>query len=465
MRNRNIPSPFDRNFFGIPTILLVVVTVPLLNLQAEDQLAGSFHPLFAQTNILASHQIKRYQKVGVRLLRGKHLLLFTDLPPGKEVDRLPLIFDKAVPQWAAAFDIARQDWEKWQMVGCLMRDPERFRQIGLFPNEIHRFRSGYSQDRVLWMFDQASDYYRRHLLLHEGVHGFMATFFESPSPPWHAEGMAELLATHYCHDATEGDMEVGYFPRGKKHVPMLGRIRIVRDEVAQGRPMNLMQILSYGGEAHNSNVPYGWCWALAAFLNGHPVYQDQFRALNQSATGSNFNEAFLEAYTDEWQNLESEWLLFIREIDYAYALNRAAIQYRKGKPIARGMDVTTSISAESGWQTTGVFLRAGETYRIRATGIFTMRGNSPNEIWPSDPGGITLHYYKGQPLGILQAVLIPDEKNNTDYFNASRVELIGREQQWTPDQSGTLYMRINNCASRLPDNEGEISVHIKRSNR
>ena len=122
----------------------------------------------------------------------------------------------------------------------------------------------------------------------------------------------------------------------------------------------------------------------------------------------------------------------------------------------------TTISTGSGWQPTNAFLESGETYHIRADGQFSMQGTTAEERWPSDPGGITLHYSSGQPLGVLQATLIPPEKIRGDYFNASRVQLIGREKHWTPDQSGTLYIRINNKASRLPDNEGSIRVDIQR---
>ena len=465
MHPKKFLSLLFRIFCTASFSLAFIPALQTSRVHAEEQQIGVLHPLFSEREILAPERIKRYQKAGIRLLRGKHLLLLTDLPPSQEIDRLPLFFDRAVPQWAEAFDIPKKDWKEWKMVGCLMNDPEPFRKIGLFPDEkLRAFRSGFSQDRMLWMFQQESDYYRRHLLLHEGVHGFMATFFETLSPPWHAEGMAELLATHWWHEASGSGPEVGYFPQEKKEVPMLGRIRIVRDEVAQGRTRNIKQILSYGAEAHSNNIPYGWCWALAAFLDGHPQYQERFRELNRTATGRDFNEAFLEAYADDWQELESEWLLFVREIDHAYALDRAAIRYRKGKPIHKSsLGIMTTISAAGGWQPTGTFFEAGETYRIRGEGRFSMQGKTAKERWPSDAGGITLHYLSGQPLGVLQAVLIPPEKTDLDYFNASRVQMIGREKQWTPDQSGTLYLRINNRASRLPDNEGTIRVYINHA--
>ena len=452
-------------FLCATSVIICGLALPTHTLWAENERLENSNAAPSLDKNFSPEKIRLYQKFGVRLLRGKHLWLFTDLPADREVDQLPRVFDLAVPQWAAAFGIPENRWQTWKMTGCLMKDPEKFRRAGLFPVEkLQKFHSGFSQNGKLWMFDQPSSYYRRHLLLHEGVHGFMTAFFSTMSPPWHAEGMAELLATHWWDEASESGPKVAYFPQAKKDVPMLGRIRIVRDEVAKGRTLNLKQILSYGADAHRNNVPYGWCWAAAAFLDGHPRYQKRFRELNRTATGSNINEAFLKTYADDWQTLEAEWLLFVREIDYAYAFDRASIQYRKGEPLSPfSLGSTTTISVSSGWQSTGTLLQAGETYRIEAKGRFTMQGNTANETWPSDPGGITLHYLSGYPLGVLQAVLIPSQKTARDFFHASRIQLIGREKQWTPDQSGTLYLRINNKASRLPNNEGAIDVTIRPS--
>ena len=50
--------------------------------------------------------------------------------------------------------------------------------------------------REFWLFDQPTDYYVRHLLLHEGTHVFMVSFLGGCGPGWYMEGTAELLGTH-----------------------------------------------------------------------------------------------------------------------------------------------------------------------------------------------------------------------------------------------------------------------------
>ena len=48
------------------------------------------------------HDVARLADAGIRRLTGKHLTLYTDLPTQREVDELPEVFDRAVPQWCEA---------------------------------------------------------------------------------------------------------------------------------------------------------------------------------------------------------------------------------------------------------------------------------------------------------------------------------------------------------------------------
>ncbi len=92
----------------------------------------------------------------------------------------------------------------WRIRGCLMREKRPFAACGLLPAGLPPFRHGFSRGRQLWLNEQPTAYYRRHLLLHEGTHAFMDAMFGGCGPPWYMEGMAELLATHSYRD---GDSE------------------------------------------------------------------------------------------------------------------------------------------------------------------------------------------------------------------------------------------------------------------
>ena len=72
---------------------------------------------------------------------------------------------------------------------------------------------------------------------------------------------------------------------------------------------------------------------------------------------------FSKTYADDWQALEAEWSLFVREIDHAYDFERAAVQYQEGKPL-RGLDAGTSIAVYRGWQSSGIFFRRGRPTKL-----------------------------------------------------------------------------------------------------
>ncbi len=183
----------------------------------------------------------RVATAGIRKLPGKRLTLYTDLP-GAEVDQLPAVFDEAFPQWCKHFKVKESDQADWRMTGFLMKDKARFVEAGLLPDNLPPFEHGFSWGRVLWLYEQPSDYYRRHLLLHEGTHGFMNTVLGGCGPPWYMEGMAEYLATHRWRD---GRLTLGYMPRNRDEAPQWGRIRIIQDAAAQQRALPLKQVIEF----------------------------------------------------------------------------------------------------------------------------------------------------------------------------------------------------------------------------
>ena len=75
----------------------------------------------------------KVKAAGLRVLEGKHLTLYTDVPSSPAVDDLPAVFDAAVPQWAAYFNIPAAKIAGWRMNGFLIGDKEKFVALGLIP--------------------------------------------------------------------------------------------------------------------------------------------------------------------------------------------------------------------------------------------------------------------------------------------------------------------------------------------
>ena len=126
----------------------------------------------------------RTAAAGIRKVPGRRLTLYTDLS-GRNIDELPAVFEQAFPLWCAYFGVKQSDHSGWHMTGFLMKDKARFAQAGLLPGDLPPFLHGYSRGQLLWLYEQPSEYYRRHLLLHEGTHGFMLTILGSGGPPWY----------------------------------------------------------------------------------------------------------------------------------------------------------------------------------------------------------------------------------------------------------------------------------------
>lgn len=414
----------------------------------------------------------RLRAAGIRKLTSRRLTLYTDLPPEQSVEELPAVFDQAFPQWCDYFHIDPRQHDDWRMTAYLMKDKLRFLAAGVLPENLPAFIEGrgYTRQSESWVWDQSSPYYRRHLLLHEGTHGFMYTLLGNIGPPWYAEGTAELLGTHRWQD---GRLTLNYFPKRSQDVPKLGRIEIVETEFAARRAMRLNDVLNFGPRAHVKDEPYAWCWALAAFLDNHPRYRDRFRSLPKFVNDPDFNRRFAETFTGDGAHMAEEWQVFISNIAYGYDFKRTQIDFTPGKAIgALGAKVT--VAADRGWQNSGQELEAGKTYVLHARGRFQVGKGDPSEeagkadtaqaireprIWWSEPNGVSIHYVHGKPLGILLAAVHPDDDPPATSPLVTPL-VIGLGATIRPVSSGTLFLRANVSDGKLDAAGGSLSVDI-----
>jgi hypothetical protein len=419
----------------------------------------------------------RVRAAGLRILKSKHLTLYTDLPADAEVDRLPAVFDQAVPQWAAYFGFGgggagddRLDprARNWQATACLIKDRAKFDALGLMPPRgSDEFVNGISLGNRFWFYEQPTPYYRRHLLLHEGTHAFMASLLGGCGPGWYMEGTAELMATHHLDEST-GRLTLRVMPRDREQVPMLGRIELIRDARKEKRLLGLPAVMEIDNRRILENESYAWCWSVAVFLDSHPRYRERFRSLRRHVTERSFNEIFRREYADDWNNLSREWQAFVAALDHGFDFERMAIDFRPGGPLREGQQKVVEVQADRGWQSSLVRVEAGRTHRISASGRFQIAeevdGGGVKRQWLSEAGGVTLEYYAGRPLGILLGAIV---SNRSDDVNGdaeppgfSEPIIIGLGTTFQPRISGTLYLRINDDPGRLHDNRGSLTVTV-----
>ncbi len=211
---------------------------------------------------------------GVRRLEGKHIILYTDTKNSEQIDLLPKYFDRLIPLLCDYFQLDGKDYENFRVEAFLIDDFEKFKSGGAV-RQVPNLRNGYALRRRIWLREQQSDYYRRHLLLHEGIHAFMGYAFGDWGPPWYREGMAELLATHRIDD--DGRLRLGYFPKKRRELEHWGRIENVQEATRNNSAKSMQGVFGLESEDYDANSAYAWSWAFAAFCENHPSYGKAFR--------------------------------------------------------------------------------------------------------------------------------------------------------------------------------------------
>jgi hypothetical protein len=395
---------------------------------------------------------RRVEAAGMRLLEGRYVRIVTDLASSPAVDELPAVFDAAVPEWAAYFDVPLARLRDARWLGFLVQDRAKFAALDFLPAQRPDFLSGFALDWEFWLAEQPSDYYRRHLVLHEGTHAFMQTQLGGAGAGWYMEGMAELLGTHGWRD---GKLRLGVMPAARDDVPMWGRIKLIRDAAAANQPWPIQRVLAVDNSLALPTDDYAWTWALAALLDGHPQFQERFRSLRGRVTDPRFTDRFRRLYAKDARDLAAEWQAFIAELDYGYDIPAMALMHAESAPVERASRRST-ILANRGWQSAGWILRGGVTYHVTASGRYELTRDG--ETWPCEPGGVTIDYHNGLPVGALVGALRPLKGAPT----FARPTLIGLGAEISAESDAELYLRVNDAASRVRGNKGDVAVRIEQ---
>lgn len=399
----------------------------------------------------------------LREVRTPHLHLLSDATE-EQVIEMGRVFEAALPAWADYFGVPRSSLEGAVATLYCLRDHQRFDALQVIPAEIPRFRQGYQWGDQLFMLDQPSDYYRRHLMLHEGTHWFMWKFLQASGPPWYSEGCCEWLATH----AWDGDrLTVATIPTSDREWPYWGRLKVIRDALEAGQASRLRTILAYGDTTHRTDDPYAWSWAAVLFLSHHPLTAHWFtvagrRGLEDAAS---WQSVVVSEYNEHRAMLEAAWAGFLGELDYGYDPERQRIQldWDADRPLEQNHAV--EVAADRGWQASGVRVEAGQVVSIAARGqIVVCAADNPASrgvAWPAQPDGITLRYVGGQPLGRLMAAVVGRPDDDAAHVQPWTISAVGSAGQLTAARAGSLFLKINEAVGEHRDNQGAYQVEIQ----
>lgn len=394
---------------------------------------------------------------GIQTLSGTHLVLYTDLP-AETVQAAPALLDRLYPVLVARFGEPVSGDGTWKVAGHVMGDQQRFRALGLMPADLGDFPAGMSRGNRFWIHDQETDYYRRHLVLHESVHCFMDSALGGRGPAWFAEGNAELLATHRRVD---GDVRFGEIPRSKDDVERLGRIEMVHGAVAERRARTLEDVLALPYATYeDDNTAYAWAWALCAFLDGHPRYRERFRSLDRWVLAPDFNGRFRRIYSDDWDELAEAFEVFAANLTYGYDIDRSVVDFHRGQPFDEEPAREVAVASDRGWCNTGLWVEAGRRYRLQSAGRFSL-ADEPR-VWYCEAQGLSYRYVGHKPIGRLVACIRSEHAvERGEKSGMLDVLDVGPDATLVPEKSGTLYLRINDDWGELADNRGELRVRIE----
>lgn len=412
------------------------------------------------------------QRARLRVLSGTHLTLVTDRPArdGDGVEDLPRMFDQAFTAWCRHYCIDPRDQRKWQAFGCLVVDRERFREAGLLPDSVPDFSNGFCDRNRLWMMDQTNAAYRRHLLLHEGVHAFTISLRDLDTPAWYAEGIAELLATHRLEPVADGSPQlvVTPMPRDTADVEQLGRIEAIRRLREVNEMPGLDDVFASQGSAHGDMKLYASSWAAVALLSLHPRHAAAFATAEQGPLDRDFTERLTRSPGWDAATAARDFDAFTDDVDYGYDFSRSAIDWAAGGPLDGAREML--VDAGRGWQNSGLHLERGRRYAMRASGRVEVgqasarlqSGQAATRQLQAEPDGISIDWYRGRPIGRLLAAQWggPD-----DASEGSRPRFVviaaGAREEFVAPFDGPLFFKVNESPGDLTDNEGAFQVWVE----
>ncbi len=431
----------------------------LLHLLPRILREQSAKPVFRSPDSRPRHDDANLKELGIASFESKRLKLYTDVP-AKKVQSLLSAVDAEYDALVDYFGPLPPNPERteFQVTGYLMADKALFQRAGLLPEDLAPFLNGRHQGQEFWVNEQETDYYRRHLVIHEVTHCFMFAVPGVHIPSWYMEGMAELFGTHRI-DA-HGRYEFRVMPDRPERFDGLGRIPLLRTEVAQGRWKSFDDLGRLTPAEFLNNRAYAWSWAACAFLDGHPRYSRRFRELGKHTLGGEFASTWLRLYAADLPDLRTEWALFTHELQFGYDLTRAAIDFETGKPLGRGESrPPLGVAANRGWQPGGIAVEQGHKYEITATGDVTLA--TLPKPWISQPQGISIVYSEGHPIGTLLATVRREPAAKGSEETMLKEIVVGRNATFVAATGGTLYFRINDRWGSLADNKGRYRVVVR----
>lgn len=389
---------------------------------------------------------------------GRHIQLTTDLPSA-EADQLVASFDAAANQWVRFWNLDEDSIGNWKVTAFVMRNKSAFAAQGLIPDHIPDFPFGYAHGDSVWVLAQESEYYTRHLLLHEGVHSLAFSQFGGAGPTWFMEGSAELLATHR---GIGKDVQTNAIPADRESVPFWGRFKRMSQVRQEDKVPALSVVMRYQPTLTGDVATYSWSWAATMLFHAYPEYRPAFyAAAKDGSSGPRFNRRLFAGITQKrWPVVLARWRVMCHDLDYGFDWSRERLAISETDPLWDGQPLKLRVEADRGWQSVGVRFAPGMALTIRPDGQIQL--DTDPRPWISEPSGVTIRYYRGRPIGQLMACVLPNAAGQDSTIRPLRIRPIETETTFRFDRHSWLLLRVNDDIGDLENNSGAYDVEVMR---
>ena len=273
------------------------------------------------------------------------------------------------------------------------------------------------------------------VIQHECTHGFCHMTFGSTGPTWLAEGVAEL--GNYWRDGEPA----------------------VLAYLQQARPRrSLAEIATPGREPAGDWRDYAWRWALCHLLANNPNYADRFKPLAIGLMEGRPDLSFESVYGSTARELSFEYDQFLEHVGNGYRADLTAWPWRakfRGLP-ASGGSLKAPVKAAAGWQASGLRVERGVSYEVGTEGAWRTARAAAAHTADGDADG------HGRLVG---AVLGGGEKDadQAGPFTLGDAIPLGSAGAFVAEADGRLFLRCADEWTQLSDNDGEITVTLRRT--
>ena len=362
-----------------------------------------------------------------RELRSPHFILFTDL--SERSANILLAKLETMHDLVSGYFRARPR----QPIQCyVVRDIRQWPADRLDPTAIGKILepAGVTISRRIGRDTTAIVYScaKHSVVQHEAVHAFCLQTFGATGPTWYSEGMAEM--GHYWKP---DNLAVSIDP-------------VVITYLTTNPAPSMAQIVAPGQRTGDSWQAYAWRWALCHLLASNPNYSRRFKTLGMNLMSQGRDDSFDSAFGKVADQISFEYDQFIEHFGNGYRVDLCAWDWKtKATNLTSNGRMKEEIEAQSGWQATRLLVRPGVSYDYVAQGE-----------WTVDPATTVDAAGAADGRGRLVAAIF------ADYQLGEPFEL-GPRGTFVAPTEGQLMVRCRDGWTSLADNEGELTLHLRRT--